>query len=218
MDAQREAVAIKRQVGYQPGELPQFGGLRGREIVSYLGGMRAGVDAGRVKELASRFDLDLVSASASTRAATSRSWPLCWPTPALPTGTRRADRRPRSAEPAGVLPIRPGEWRGGSHNRPLLPHRLRGRTHLRPVGMSGGRAGRSESSARTAFPRAAARMPLKSSSGWPLPSVSTKCFNVVDNYRISGDFVRSTVALEPADEIHKGTSLNVHTSHIFNCQ
>jgi len=59
MDAQREAVAIKRRVGYQPGELPQFGGLRGREIVSYLGGLRGGVDAGRVRGLASRFDLDL---------------------------------------------------------------------------------------------------------------------------------------------------------------
>jgi ABC-2 type transport system ATP-binding protein len=59
MDAQRDAVAIKRRIGYQPGELPQFGGLRGGEIVSYLGGLRGGVDAGRVKELASRFDLDL---------------------------------------------------------------------------------------------------------------------------------------------------------------
>jgi ABC-2 type transport system ATP-binding protein len=59
MDAQRQAVAIKRRIGYQPGELPQFGGLRGGEIVSYLGGLRGGVDAGRVKELASRFDLDL---------------------------------------------------------------------------------------------------------------------------------------------------------------
>jgi ABC-2 type transport system ATP-binding protein len=59
MDAQRDAVAIKRLIGYQPGELPQFGGLRGGEIVSYLGGLRGGVDAGRVKELASRFDLDL---------------------------------------------------------------------------------------------------------------------------------------------------------------
>jgi ABC-2 type transport system ATP-binding protein len=59
MDAQRDAVAITRRIGYQPGELPQFGGLRGGEIVSYLGGLRGGVDAGRVKELASRFDLDL---------------------------------------------------------------------------------------------------------------------------------------------------------------
>ncbi len=49
MDARREVVAIRRWVGYQPGELPQFGGLRGREIVSYLSGLRGGVEVGRVK-------------------------------------------------------------------------------------------------------------------------------------------------------------------------
>jgi ABC-2 type transport system ATP-binding protein len=90
MDAQREAVAVKRRVGYQPGELPQFGGLRGREVVSYLGGLRGGVDAGRVKELA--------SASASTRGATSRSWPSCWPSCTGPTcwcSTSRAEASTR---------------------------------------------------------------------------------------------------------------------------
>jgi len=59
LDAQREAVALKRHVGYLPGELPAFGGLRGTEIVAYMGGLRGGVDGKRVKALAERFDLDL---------------------------------------------------------------------------------------------------------------------------------------------------------------
>src|SRR2546430_17468496 len=42
LDCQREAVAVKTKVGYLPGELPQFGGLRGSEIVAYLGGLRGG--------------------------------------------------------------------------------------------------------------------------------------------------------------------------------
>jgi ABC-2 type transport system ATP-binding protein len=59
MDAQRDAVAVKRRVGYLPGELPQYGGLRGAEVVAYLAGLRGGVDRSRVSELADRFDLDL---------------------------------------------------------------------------------------------------------------------------------------------------------------
>jgi ABC-2 type transport system ATP-binding protein len=59
LDCQRQAVEVKRRVGYISGELPQFGGLRGSEIVVYLGGLRGGVDGKRVKSLAERFDLDL---------------------------------------------------------------------------------------------------------------------------------------------------------------
>jgi ABC-2 type transport system ATP-binding protein len=59
MDAQRDAVAVKRRVGYLPGELPQYGGLRGAQVVAYVAGLRGGVDRSRVRELAERFDLDL---------------------------------------------------------------------------------------------------------------------------------------------------------------
>src|SRR5262245_34498563 len=59
LDAAREAVEVKRKVGYLPGDLPQFGSLRGTEIVAYLGGMRGGVDHRRVRELCDRFGLDL---------------------------------------------------------------------------------------------------------------------------------------------------------------
>jgi ABC-2 type transport system ATP-binding protein len=59
LDCQRDAVAVKRKVGYLPGELPQFGGLRGSEVITYLARLRGGVDKQRVKMLAQRLDLDL---------------------------------------------------------------------------------------------------------------------------------------------------------------
>lgn len=59
LDAQRQAVEVKRHVGYLPGELPAFGGLRGSEIVAYVSGLRGRVDAKRVQALTQRFELDL---------------------------------------------------------------------------------------------------------------------------------------------------------------
>jgi ABC-2 type transport system ATP-binding protein len=59
LDCRRDSVAVKRRVGYLPGDLPLFGSLRGREVVAYLGGMRGGVDLKVVRALAERFDLDL---------------------------------------------------------------------------------------------------------------------------------------------------------------
>jgi membrane protease YdiL (CAAX protease family) len=52
-------VEVKRHVGYVPGEPPQFGGLRGREVIAYLGAMAGGVDQAHVKELSDRLQLDL---------------------------------------------------------------------------------------------------------------------------------------------------------------
>lgn len=59
LDAIRQSVEIKRLVGFMPGELPQFGGLRGRDIVAHFGALRGGVDQSRVKEITERLDLDL---------------------------------------------------------------------------------------------------------------------------------------------------------------
>ncbi len=59
LDCVRDAVEVKRKVGYLPGDLPQFGSLTGDEIVAYLGGMRGGVDRRRVHEITERFQLDL---------------------------------------------------------------------------------------------------------------------------------------------------------------
>ncbi len=59
LDCIRDYVAVKQKVGYVPGEMPQFGSLRGSEVVAYLGGMRGGADVKLVRSLAERFDLDL---------------------------------------------------------------------------------------------------------------------------------------------------------------
>jgi len=59
LDCRRDSVAVKRRVGYLPGEMPQFGSLRGKEVVAYLGGMRGGTDPKVVRSIAERFDLDL---------------------------------------------------------------------------------------------------------------------------------------------------------------
>lgn len=59
LDADRDAVAIKKRVGYVPGELPQFGGWRGTEIVAYVAGIRGDIADSDVAAIARRLDLDL---------------------------------------------------------------------------------------------------------------------------------------------------------------
>ena len=59
LDCIRDYVAVKRKVGYVPGEMPQFSSLRGSEVVAYLGAMRGGADLKAVRSLAERFNLDL---------------------------------------------------------------------------------------------------------------------------------------------------------------
>ena len=59
MDVWASAVPLKRILGYVPGELPDFGSLRGRDLVAYIGGLRGSVDHDRVNAIAGRFDLDL---------------------------------------------------------------------------------------------------------------------------------------------------------------
>src|ERR1700738_3549873 len=58
-DSMGESVEVKTLVGYIPGELPQFGGLRGRDIAGHFGALRGGVDQVLVKEICERLDLDL---------------------------------------------------------------------------------------------------------------------------------------------------------------
>ena len=59
MDSQAESVAIKRLIGYLPGELSLWNNLTGAETCQYLGNLRGGVDPKYIEELAARFDLDL---------------------------------------------------------------------------------------------------------------------------------------------------------------
>ena len=59
LDADRDAVPLKKRIGYVPGELPQFGGWRGSEIVAYIQGLRGDLADDRVEQIAKRLDLDL---------------------------------------------------------------------------------------------------------------------------------------------------------------
>jgi ABC-2 type transport system ATP-binding protein len=59
LDADRDAVALKHKIGYVPGELPQFGGWRGSEIVAYIAGLRGDLTDREVEAVAKRLDLDL---------------------------------------------------------------------------------------------------------------------------------------------------------------
>ena len=59
LDADHDAVALKHKIGYVPGELPQFGGWRGSEIVAYIAGLRGDLADSEVEAVAKRLDLDL---------------------------------------------------------------------------------------------------------------------------------------------------------------
>lgn len=59
LDTHRQSVEVKRIVGYCPGELPQFGGWKGDEIVAYISGLRGTVTEADVAGIATRLDLDL---------------------------------------------------------------------------------------------------------------------------------------------------------------
>src|ERR1700674_2178316 len=59
LDCRRDYVEVKRKVGYLPGDMPQFGSLRGKEVVAYLGGLRGGADPQTGCSLAERRALDL---------------------------------------------------------------------------------------------------------------------------------------------------------------
>jgi len=59
LDVDADAVTVKRTVGYCPGELPQWGGWRGAEVVAYVAGLRGDVKDDEIGRIAERLDLDL---------------------------------------------------------------------------------------------------------------------------------------------------------------
>jgi ABC-type multidrug transport system ATPase subunit len=59
LDSRRDSVAVKRGVGYLPGELVSFPGVTAGYVIGLLAGVRGGVDPARITALATRFDLDL---------------------------------------------------------------------------------------------------------------------------------------------------------------
>lgn len=59
LDTRRDSLAIKRRVGYLPGELPQFPGVKAGYVLGLLAGLRGGVPPARIEALAERLGLDL---------------------------------------------------------------------------------------------------------------------------------------------------------------
>ena len=59
LDIDKDSVALKHRIGYVPGELPQWGGWRGNEIVAYIAGIRGDMSDADVEAIARRLDLDL---------------------------------------------------------------------------------------------------------------------------------------------------------------
>ena len=59
LDTHRDAVAIRRHVGYIPGDLALYPNLTGRDTLTYFANLRGGVDWSYVDELAERLGSDL---------------------------------------------------------------------------------------------------------------------------------------------------------------
>ncbi len=59
LDSHRETIAIRRRLGYVPGEQRIYDSLSGRELLSFFGRLRGGLDPARVRILADRLECDL---------------------------------------------------------------------------------------------------------------------------------------------------------------
>lgn len=58
LDARRDGIAIKRRVGYLPGELAMYEKMTARELFGYFAGLRGMRDLGDAEVLAERLELD----------------------------------------------------------------------------------------------------------------------------------------------------------------
>lgn len=59
LDTRAASVAVKRLIGYTPGELPDYPAFTGAQVIDLLAQLRGGVPAERIRALAERFRLDL---------------------------------------------------------------------------------------------------------------------------------------------------------------
>jgi ABC-2 type transport system ATP-binding protein len=59
LDSRRESVAIRRRLGYVPGDLRLYERMTGRELLRYFGHLRGTAEVVRGDQLAERLDLDL---------------------------------------------------------------------------------------------------------------------------------------------------------------
>jgi ABC-2 type transport system ATP-binding protein len=59
LDCVRDYVAVSQKVGHVPGDMAQFGSLRGSEVVAYFGARQGRADFQYARSIAERFNLDL---------------------------------------------------------------------------------------------------------------------------------------------------------------
>lgn len=59
MDTRTHSVAIRRHIGYVPGDLAMYPDLTGRDTLTYFANLRGGVEWAHVNELAARLEADL---------------------------------------------------------------------------------------------------------------------------------------------------------------
>ena len=59
LDSHRDAVEIRRHIGFLPGDLALYPNLTGRQLITYFANLRGGVDWSFVDQLAERLNADL---------------------------------------------------------------------------------------------------------------------------------------------------------------
>src|SRR6478735_6259027 len=59
LDVHQHSVAIRRRLGYLPGDLGLYERMTGHDLLIYFGNLRGGVDQGYIRQLAERFAVDL---------------------------------------------------------------------------------------------------------------------------------------------------------------
>jgi ABC-2 type transport system ATP-binding protein len=59
MDCQKDTVAIKKRIGYVPGDMNLYGFMTGEKFMAYFGGIRGKYDKAAAKKYADRFDIRL---------------------------------------------------------------------------------------------------------------------------------------------------------------
>ena len=134
LDSHRDSLAIRRRVGYLPGDLRLYESLSGRELIDYFGRLRGGVSRARVDSPVRTSRLRPASRDPS---AVVRQPPEGRPDPGADERSRaahpgRADEWPRSARPADVLRAGrrgPGGW---ANRAPVVARAAGGRAGLRP--------------------------------------------------------------------------------------